>query len=211
MGYLPQAFLSVMSLLNLNLPQKDCLSPEALYQQMKPSVVKLEIQTPKYKASGSGVLIDNQGTVITSTHVIDDAVVITVVDSASGARYAYQKARLGDPNSVSSVKPVKEHPVAFRTLSEPLLNPGENLYFVGYPFEYDGLFSAGHYMGTTTHENRTYLLTNALLNPGNSGGPAFTCEGEIAGFVLGADTRGASAIGILNHYQDAAEVLSDAR
>lgn len=212
MSYLIQSLVGTMTSLMLAQPmdftRKNCLPPVELYEKLKPSVVKILVKTPKYEASGTGLVIDSLGTIVSATHVVKGAQQILVVDSETGEAFSYKTYKKGDPESVSVLKPTThKHPEHYTLLDKTPLSPGEEVFVIGNPFEYRNLFSAGYYMGSVNYGGRDYLMTSALLNPGSSGGPAFDCEAHVQGFVLGADMR-AEPIGILNPVQDALDLLS---
>lgn len=210
MSYLIQSLVGTMTSLMLAQPmeftRKNCIAPVELYEKLKPSVVKILVKTPKYEASGTGLVVDSDGDVITSTHVVSKSTSITIIDSNNGKKYPYKIKKIGDAESVSSLSPIKNHPEKFVSLSKSEIYPGESVYLIGYPFEYQILFSSGIYMGDEISGGRRYLLTNSLINPGNSGSGVFDCSGNVIGFVLAVDVR-TSPMGILNPTEDAMDVM----
>ncbi len=69
------------------------------------------------------------------------------------------------------------------------LSVGEELFAIGAPRELFHTFTAGHFSSRRIYEETEFfpamefLQKDALLNPGNSGGPLFNSEGEVTGIV----------------------------
>jgi S1-C subfamily serine protease len=143
---------------------------------------------------GTGVVIVDKGVILTNLHVVQAAKKIGVV-FADG---------LESEASVLSVQP--EHDLAVlqaRTLPDDLkaatlrstadLLPGDRVIAVGFPFGIGPSVSDGVVSGLR-REYRSpegkRVLTNliqfdAAANPGNSGGPLVTMDGEVVGIVTG--------------------------
>jgi S1-C subfamily serine protease len=144
--------------------------------------------------SGTGVVIVDTGIILTNLHVVHGAKSIKVV-FANG---------LESDASVLGVQP--EHDLAVlqaKTIPDDLmaatmrstqgLRPGEPVVAVGFPFGIGPSVSAGVISGLG-REYQTVdgkrILSNliqfdAAVNPGNSGGPLITTEGEVIGIVTG--------------------------
>lgn len=156
----------------------------------------------KYKSVGSGVVISNQGVIVTNAHVVQKAKSIVVVlkdGAALQARVVFVSAP--DDLAVIRVKlprPVKE--VRFANLEDIMI--GETVIAIGNPFGLENSVTVGVISG----KDRTFskkecgyscsglLQTDASINPGNSGGPLFNLDGELVGINL-AVAQDAQSIG----------------
>jgi len=154
-----------------------------------PSVVRIEVEAADEEATASGVLIDTQGNIVTSSHVVDGARRVEVV-LLDGRRL---KARVLGKDAQSDVAVVRlANPP--RDLSAARLGDsdsaeiGEWVLAVGSPLGLEQTITAGiisgraHVPGAAAPATlRTYLQTDAKINPGNSGGPLVNLDGEVIG------------------------------
>jgi S1-C subfamily serine protease len=177
------------------------------YERIRPSVVgvrasgddtpedAMEVAEEKAKVQrGTGVVIVDSGLILTNLHVVQGAkrVHVTFFDGTDaeaemvGARPEHDLAVL-QPKTL----PDDLQPATMRSTQG--LRPGEEVLAVGYPFGIGPSASAGVVSGL----KRDYVspegkrvLTNliqfdAAVNPGNSGGPLVTLDGEVVGIVTG--------------------------
>jgi S1-C subfamily serine protease len=143
---------------------------------------------------GTGVVILDKGIILTNLHVVSGAlrVVVTFADGTESEA------------AVVSVEPDRDLAVLqAKTLPDDLLPatlrtteglaPGDEVVAVGFPFGIGPSASAGVIsgLGREFHSPQgKRLLTNliqfdAAANPGNSGGPLVTMDGEVVGIVTG--------------------------
>ena len=136
--------------------------------------------------SGSGVLISEDGYVVTNNHVIEGATEIYVITN-KGDEY---KATLKGRDSRTDLAVLKiEGTFPYATLgSSSDLEVGELAVAIGNPLgqEFagtvtDGIISALNRSVTVDNKQLTLLQTNAAINPGNSGGPLVNEYGEVIG------------------------------
>lgn len=147
------------------------------------------------QGSGSGVLIDNRGHIVTNYHVVQNAAELVVVftdqDETSidipaevvGVDPATDLAVLKiDPSEVGR----RLSPAAFGDSS--LLKVAEPVMAIGNPvdMEFQRSVTVGVVSGLNrkiTYGERTFRLiqTDAVINPGNSGGPLVNMKGEVVG------------------------------
>jgi len=169
------------------------------YETILPSVVRVNgyVTDPKTKIEtqhgvGTGVVIVDNGTILTNLHVVSGAERITVTFMDG----------LESPATVTGVRP--EHDLAVIRASKipddmqaaamastQNLAPGDHVFAVGFPFGIGPSVTAGVVSGLKrdfmSPEGKR-LLSNliqfdAAANPGNSGGPLVTAEGEVVGIV----------------------------
>jgi serine protease Do len=137
------------------------------------------------KGMGSGVIISQDGYVLTNNHVVDGAkeVVITLAD------HKEYKGRIvgSDPQTDVAVLKIdanESFPVSSMGNSDDL-KVGDWVVAIGNPFGLDhtvtaGIVSAkGRVIGAGPYDN--FIQTDASINPGNSGGPLLNMRGEVIG------------------------------
>lgn len=158
-------------------------------------------QERKHTSQGSGFLIDNDGYVLTNSHVVTGAreVLVTLHDKQT---YRAKIVGMDDKYDVALVQirdksgktPAGLKPVTLG--NSDVVRIGEGVIAVGNPF---GLASTVT-TGIISAKNRTigqgpfdnFLQTDASINPGNSGGPLFSATN---GAVLGINTVIFSRVG----------------
>jgi serine protease DegQ len=146
----------------------------------------------RVRGIGSGVVIVDKGVILTNLHVVDGAEHIQVV-FADGTESDATVIGLQPENdlAVLQAKTIPDDlvPATLRSTSD--LAMGDQVIAVGFPFGIGPSVSAGVVSGLR-REYRSpegkRLLTNliqfdAAANPGNSGGPLATMDGEVVGIV----------------------------
>jgi serine protease Do len=138
------------------------------------------------RASGSGVIVDPKGYILTNNHVVENAREITV--RLSDARKFTATLVGRDPKTDLAVLKIDSPnalPVAEMGDSDRL-KVGQWAIAIGNPFGLDrtvtvGIISATARtrVGVTTYEN--FIQTDASINPGNSGGPLLNLDGRVIG------------------------------
>jgi S1-C subfamily serine protease len=148
-------------------------------------------QKPK-AVSGSGIVIDSVGDILTANHVVGHCKSITVRTASSKA---FDASVFGvDPKSDLAIlkiaydAPLGE-PARFRVQSKPA-RLGETIGVIGYPLT--GILSTepkatfGQVNSVAGINNDyTLLQISAPVQPGNSGGPALDESGQVIGVVVG--------------------------
>lgn len=170
------------------------------------------------EGGGSGVILSNDGYIVTNYHVIEDARKITV-KLRSGEDYV---ANLCGKNSEKDIAVLKIdanglQPAVFGDSSK--LEVGDTAVVVGNPLGSlggtvtNGIISALDReinLGDTT---MNLLQTNAAVNPGNSGGALFNGRGELIGIVVaksaGSDIEGIGFAIPINDIKDTISELKD--
>jgi S1-C subfamily serine protease len=143
-------------------------------------------------AEGSGVVIVDDGTILTNLHVVYRASRVSVVfydGSESPAQFVTARPQ-SDLAVIKASRIPDDLPPA--TLgSTANLKPGDEVVAVGFPFGIGPSVSAGVVSGlnrefTTLDDKRLLsglIQFDAAANPGNSGGPLVTMSGEVIGIV----------------------------
>lgn len=142
---------------------------------------------------GSGVIIDESGTVLTNHHVIRDAARI-VVKLQDGTELQADDIQ-GDPQSdLATLKIKPTSPLTAASLGDSQrLEIGDWVLAIGSPFQLEATVSAGIISAKDrrlpTIPRAALLQTDAVINPGNSGGPLVNLEGEVIGINTAIATR----------------------
>lgn len=170
-----------------------------VYQIIRPSLVL--IQTTEASEGdedsngvGSGVVVSDQGDILTSLHVVADAKTIKLT-FADGTQSSATVTATQPENDIAVLRadqpPVQLVPA---TLGNPgAMHIGDEAYVVGHPLGLYGSMSAGVISGfdrtfqpiNGTHELRGLIQVDAAINPGNSGGPLLNRDGQVIGIVAG--------------------------
>ena len=173
------------------------------YRKVAPSICMVQtMQTdsvsdtePRFVTSsgvGSGVLISNDGMVLTAAHVVQAADAVGVVFS-DGALIPARVISSAPSADVALIKldrvPEKAAPAALGNSDK--VEVGDEVFVVGAPYGLSHTLTAGHISSRHTPgrellgnlEKLELFQTDAAINMGNSGGPMFNMDGEIIGVV----------------------------
>ncbi|TAK07027.1 MAG: DegQ family serine endoprotease [Candidatus Manganitrophaceae bacterium] len=181
----------------------------SLADRVKPTVVNISPQTsaphptrpgpdegpresPRERApeappgSGSGVIIDKKGFIVTNNHVVGDAeeVEVRLSDKTKFTGKVVGK----DPDTdlaLVKIESTKDLPFAMLGDSSSI-KVGQWVIAVGNPFGLDrtvtvGVVSALGRENVNLSRYEDFIQTDASINPGNSGGPLFNIRGEVVG------------------------------
>lgn len=141
---------------------------------------------------GSGVVINAQGAILTSLHVVKDAseIKVTFADGAESPAVVVTEQPENDIAVLMALNPPAQLFPA--TLGNPgALRVGDEVYAVGNPLGLYGSLSAGVVSGlrrsfkpdTAGVELKELIQFDAAVNPGNSGGPLLNRYGQVVGIV----------------------------
>jgi len=146
-------------------------------------------QPRQAQASGSGVIISDDGYIATNNHVIDDAteIEITLYDNRK-----YDAKVIGtDPNTDLALLKIDEENLPFiRFGDSDRVQIGEWVLAVGNPFNLTSTVTAGivsakarniQMPGRSQYGIEAFIQTDAAVNPGNSGGALVNLRGELIG------------------------------
>ncbi len=141
-------------------------------------------------ASGSGVIISNDGYIVTNNHVVDGADELTVTLSN---RKSFKAKVIGaDPASDLAVIKIDAQGLPFLIYgNSDDVKIGQWVLAIGYPLNLEttvtaGIVSAkGRTLDINSRQSQTplesFIQTDAAVNPGNSGGPLINPEGQLIG------------------------------
>lgn len=159
-----------------------------------------QVAPAKKPNQGSGVIVDNQGHVLTNYHVIANAdrILVTFNDGHN------TQARVvgADPDTDLAVLTIDhQQKLSIKFAETQSTNVGDVVLAIGNPFGIgqtvtQGIISATgrNRVGLNTYEN--FIQTDAAINPGNSGGALINTKGEIVGINSAIFTPSGSYQGI---------------
>jgi len=156
-------------------------------------------------ALGSGVIVTNEGHIITNNHVVTDRQgnpVDQIEVQLSDGRT--QKARLIGADDQVDVAVLKIDDPGVKPLKladSDTVQPGDFVLAIGNPLGFEETVTDG-IISSKGRPNRSdvfadLLQTNAAINPGNSGGPLINLRGEVIGIntVIASTTGGSQGLG----------------
>ncbi|MAU25903.1 MAG: serine protease [Muricauda sp.] len=156
-----------------------------------------------FYGSGSGVIINEKGYIVTNNHVIDDAdeLEVTLHDNTT-----YKATVIGtDPTTDLALIQIKADNLKPLTLvNSDDVEVGEWVLAVGNPFSLNSTVTAGIVSAKARNINinkekfavESFIQTDAAINPGNSGGALVNLDGNL----IGINTAIASRTGTYNGY-----------
>ena len=143
----------------------------------------------RQKGSGSGVIISNDGYIVTNNHVVEfaDEIIVTLSDKKE-----YKAVKIGtDPSTdLAVIKIEGENFPTAEFADSDLVRVGEWVLAVGNPFDYltstvtAGIVSAKGRDINIIKEDKAieeFIQTDAAINPGNSGGALVNTDGNLIG------------------------------
>jgi len=174
-------FIALPTLLILHLP-----TPKTPLQQATSSVVEIRTQVVDDESgslvpdgSGSGVIVDRRGYILTCWHVVNGAVATVVAH---------------DPDlDLALIQVGREMKHVTTWGDSDLLQPGDSVFAIGYPYDLARLVRRGVIASTDfIIADGSFVVTDASVNPGDSGGGLFTESGQL----IGIDARIQSVQGL---------------
>jgi S1-C subfamily serine protease len=170
-----------------------------VYQAIQPSLVLIETEREGKngeidRALGSGTVINQNGEILTSLHVVDKAKSISIT-FADGTKAAGKIISSQPEIDIAMVGPsVLPQVLVPAVIGNPsAMKVGDEAYVVGNPFGLYSSMSAGVISGfdrvyhppTLPGVIRGLIQVDAAINPGNSGGPLLNSHGNVVGVVTG--------------------------
>lgn len=205
---------------NITVTGDDATLAEAVAQKALPSVVNINVytasqsqaqgfmmssSTQEYTQSslGSGVILSDDGYILTNYHVIEGADKLQVV--ASGGEYEAKVVGTDPSSDLAVIKIEASGLPAVEIGSSSDLVTGEWVMAVGSPFGLEQSVSTGIVSAVSRSSSSLYsseseaiytnmIQTDAAINPGNSGGALVDKNGKLIGInTLIASTSGSSS------------------
>jgi len=152
---------------------------------------------------GSGVLISNDGKILTAAHVVQTADVASV--EFSDGQVIMARVIGSDVQSDVALLQLKEMPQGVtpaRLGDSDKMEVGDQVFVIGAPYGISQTLSVGHLSGrhrlNTNNQSTSveFLQTDAAINSGNSGGPMFDMQGNVIGIVSSIMTHTGGSEGL---------------
>jgi S1-C subfamily serine protease len=190
------------------------LSAAEIYQTLLPSVVLIEstgggssavdrdTETTATSATGTGVIVNANGTILTALHVVDsaDAVKVTYADGTEAAAVV---AGADAKHDIAALTPAKLPETVVPAVLGGGLAVGDDVVAVGNPLGLTASTTSGVVSGLDRVLSRGnsgdipgLIQFDAAVNPGSSGGPLINDRGQVAGVALANPTDAGTFIGI---------------
>ena len=192
------------------------LSASELYEKNVESVVFVEANYPRGKSTGSGFVIDAEnGYILTNFHVVEGSEDIAVTFSNSDS---YTATLLGGDtiNDVAVLKVTAKDLKNVTVGNSDNIKIGDDVLVIGNPLgDLTFTLTKGIVSGTdrtisTGEYNIDTFQTDAAINSGNSGGPAFDATGAVIGIASAKyAATGVEGIGFCIPINDAMEIAKD--
>lgn len=183
-------------------------SAAAVYQAVAPSVVTITVtdeDRPRQFGTGTGIIIDAQGHILTNNHVISnvDTVLVRTLDGSTFFANIIGRDPRTDLAVIRAKFPPGTLPVA-RFGDSRDVQPGDPVFAIGAPYGLGHSITSGIVSGVErTYRNRGNQVAGAIqsdaaINPGNSGGPLLNAKGEVIGIntAIQTTTEGFMGVGL---------------
>jgi len=182
---------------------------ETVYKEVSPGVVTITAIVSNGfgaagQASGSGIVLDTRGDILTNAHVISGArqIEVTFSDGRTvGATLVGSNSEADLAVIRVSVAASTLHPVTLGNSSS--VQVGDTVYAIGSPFGLSGSLTEGivsnlNQSGSASNgSNLTGLIqTDAAINPGNSGGALVNTAGQVIGITNAIESPVDANVGV---------------
>ena len=145
-----------------------------------------QVQTPKQEAAGSGVIISEDGYIVTNNHVVENANEITITLN-DNREFTARVIGLDATTDLALLKIDATNLPAITIGDSDALKVGEWVLAVGNPFNLTSTVTAGivsakaRHVGAGQNSIESFIQTDAAINKGNSGGALVNVRGELVG------------------------------
>lgn len=145
-----------------------------------------QIQTPKRTGAGSGVILTEDGYIVTNNHVVQDADELTVKLN-DNREFKARIIGLDKTTDLALIKIEADQLQPITVANSDDLKLGEWVLAIGNPFSLTSTVTAGivsakaRSLGATPGSIESFIQTDAAINPGNSGGALVNARGELVG------------------------------
>jgi putative serine protease PepD len=181
------------------------LSGTQIYKQASAGVVSIKAVTAQGEDSGTGIVLNDKGLILTNDHVVAGASALTVAPKGSAS--VTRSATLVGEEANDDLALIKVDPsgLGLKPLtltSSKSVQVGDAVYAIGNPYGLNETLTRGivSALGRTISAPNGAKITGAIqtdaaLNPGNSGGPLLNDQGEVIGVNSQIASEAASVAG----------------
>ena len=161
-----------------------------VYQKISPSLVFVESRSGDEGALGSGVIVNEQGQILTALHVVRDASAIRVT-FADGTQSPAQIVGADPDHDIAVLESETGPEVIVPAVLGGGVRIGDEVFPVGNPLGFRSSITAGVVSGLNRviarldggGELAGLIQFDAAVNPGSSGGPLLDRDGQVVGIV----------------------------
>ncbi len=186
----------------------------AVAKAVSPSVVSIDVTTQQGSGAGSGVILDDNGHVLTNNHVVGNATGTGSISVTLADGRTFEASIVGtDPSTDLAVIKLASAPSDLTPISlgdSAVLKVGDPVMAIGNPLGLSGTVTTGIVSalnrpvstgeaspspdGQTSSDTvvTNAIQTSAAINPGNSGGALVNAKGELVGINSAIASLGAS-------------------
>ena len=167
------------------------LTATQVYQQDSPGVVSITATTAKGEDKGTGIVLNEEGLILTNDHVVEGATAMQV--TSGGSSSASRSATLVGEEANSDLALIKVDPSglglkALKVAGTDGVEVGAQVFAIGNPYGLEETLTKGIVSALDREISAPNgakisgaIQTDAALNPGNSGGPLLNGRGEVIG------------------------------
>lgn len=201
---------AIVNIAELTNPTVVTINTSQTVRQRQQSPFSLFFNDPRFdrereyrrQGLGSGVIVSEDGYIITNNHVIDNADEIKITLYNGDVLDAEIVGT--DPGSdIAVLKVDRANLNAIPLGNSDNLKVGEMVLAIGSPLSDQfantvsmGIVSASGRSGVGLNQYENYIQTDAAINPGNSGGPLINVDGELVGINTAIASRSGGSQGI---------------
>lgn len=186
----PRSAVGDGTVLTLEAPGSETLTPQEVYRQVSPAIVGVRAWLDRGMALGSGIVMSEEGYIITNAHVIAGSRTLEVVLPDNSQRSALLVGYDGETD-LAVLKIASGGLTAARFGDSAALQVGEPAYAIGNPLGEelrgtmtDGIISAiDRPVRMDDGTDMSLIQTTAALNSGNSGGALINAAGQVVGIT----------------------------
>jgi serine protease Do len=152
------------------------------------------------RGQGTGVIISEDGYILTNNHVVRGSTELTVRLS-DGHEYTGKVIGQDEKTDVAVIKIDAKNLMAAPLGDSDKMQVGDWVLAMGSPFGLDqtvtaGIISAKGRANVGINDYEDFLQTDAAINPGNSGGPLVNMRGEVIGINTAIASRSGASAGV---------------
>jgi S1-C subfamily serine protease len=175
-----------------------------IYKADANGVAFIESKVSEGVASGSGIVLDDEGHVLTNNHVVEGGEEIKVSLESEGQMYPAEVVGTEPNDDLALLKvdaPASQlHPLKLGDSSK--MEVGDPVVAIGNPFDLQRTVTSGIVSALQREITapdgvtiKNVIQTDAAINPGNSGGPLLNSSGEVIGINSQIETGGEGSDG----------------
>ncbi|MBQ3311056.1 trypsin-like peptidase domain-containing protein [bacterium] len=158
--------------------EQEELNNITVYEKINPAIVAIDAELPIGVSSGTGCIINKNGLILTSNHVVENCKNIQVT-LYNGHTYKAKVVKTNNSDIALLQIDTKEELNIISLGNSENIKVGQKVLAIGNPFGFNGTLTQGIISRIDYVKDK--IQTDAAINPGNSGGPLITTNGEVVG------------------------------